>query len=69
MAVIKLVPNANETADDVIARAREAGLKQIVVIGWDANDTCFFDSNIPDGPPVLWLLEIARAALMEEAHG
>ena len=45
MSVIKLVPNANETADDVIARAREAGLKQIVVIGWDANDTCFFDSG------------------------
>lgn len=67
MTVLRLIPNTGETAADVLKRAGEAGLKQVVVIGWDKDDMCYLDSTFEDGPPLLWLLEIARSSLMDAA--
>ena len=37
--------------------------------GWNGGERSFGElHNIPDGPPVLWLLEVARAALMDTAR-
>lgn len=66
--IVRLVPLHPARVDDVLAAAKAANLSQVVVIGWDEHDRCFFDSTYEDGPPVLWLLKVAERALLDEAY-
>ena len=48
----------------IIARAAEAGLTSVVVLGFDADGDEFFASSDADGGAVLWHLERARHKLL-----
>lgn len=49
----------------VLDFAGEAGLKAVLVIGYDANGEEYFGSSYASGPEALWLIERARHRLMQ----
>jgi hypothetical protein len=48
----------------VIANMRDAGLSDVVVLGYDKVGAFWADINFSDGPNALWLLELARAKVL-----
>lgn len=50
-------------ADRIIEGAKD--LKDVVIVGWDADGEFYFASNLADGGDVLWLLEKAKKDLLE----
>jgi len=50
----------------VLTGALERELEDVVVIGWSADGDMYFATSIPDGPNVMWLLELARNNLIKE---
>jgi hypothetical protein len=40
----------------VLARAAEAGLTDVVILGYDKDGKEYFVSSMPDGGDVLWLV-------------
>jgi hypothetical protein len=54
-------------AERVIEALKDAGLKDLAVVGWDEAGDFYFASNLADGGDVLWLLELAKRKLMEAA--
>ena len=57
------------SVDRVLARAGEAKLKTVLVIGIDEDGDEYFCSSAADGGTVLWLMERARYKLMKIADG
>lgn len=60
----------NETTLDVppervLSSAAEAKLNEVIVIGTADSGEFYFASSSGDGPVLLWLLERAKAALMD----
>lgn len=53
----------------VIEHASEAGLTNVVIIGYDADGDEYFRSSDADGGDVLWLLERARLKLLSVPDG
>lgn len=57
--------------DRVLEKAREAGLKGVVVLGWydDENGTEheYMASSMASGPEVTWLMDRCKYRLMQEA--
>lgn len=49
----------------ILAKASDAELKTVVVIGWDKDGEPYFASSVADGPEVLWLLELTKRRLFE----
>lgn len=50
--------------DQIIGAAQEAGLRCVVVLGYDADGAEYFASSIADGADVLWLLERLKQQLL-----
>lgn len=42
-------------------------LKEVLVIGTDAQGALYFSGSMASGPDALWLLEVARRTLMDMA--
>ena len=53
-------------ADRVLKEARKAALSEAVVIGWDEEGNLYFAGSVASGPSVLWLLEVAKKALLRD---
>jgi|GEM_PF-2705635 len=51
-------------ADQILGAAQEAGLRCVVVLGYDADGAEYFASSIADGADVLWLLERLKQQLL-----
>lgn len=64
---LDLVTRLDIDADRVLQRAMEKGLKQVVVLGYDADGDEYFCSSIADGGTVLWLLERFKLQLLRIA--
>ena len=52
--------------DWVLDAARKAGLTEIVIIGYDAEEQEYFASSQPDAPSILWLLERCKTELLNQ---
>ena len=52
-------------AQRVIDAATKAGLKDVIIIGYDADGDEYFASSIADGGSVLWLLERMKLQLLK----
>lgn len=50
--------------EQVLEMAKEAGLTDVVVIGYDKDGDEYFASSKSDGGDVLWLLERAKYKLL-----
>lgn len=55
-------------ADTILDKAKNAGLKHVIVLGWDADSDFFMSTSYATGPEILWLLEGAKMALLEMAQ-
>ena len=53
--------------DRVIDSAMDAGLRCVVVLGYDSDGKEYFASSIADGADVLWLLERLKLRLLTES--
>jgi hypothetical protein len=53
--------------DIVIAAAQKRRLDGIIMIGLEEDGEFFFASSYADGGDVLWLMELAKKRLMEDA--
>lgn len=51
-------------AERILKKAMAEGLDTAVVIGWDKDGDFYLASSKPDGPDVLWLLEVAKKELL-----
>lgn len=51
--------------DRVLSSAKKERLDEVVVMGFDKDGGFYFSSSKADGGSVLWLLEIAKKALLE----
>jgi basic membrane lipoprotein Med (substrate-binding protein (PBP1-ABC) superfamily) len=51
----------------VIKKALKGKLTEVVVVGYNSDGHFYFASSEPDGPSVLWLLEMARLLLLRVA--
>lgn len=48
----------------VIAKALEAGMTEVVIIGYDKDGDEYFASSVSDGGDVLWHIERAKLRLL-----
>lgn len=55
-------------AERVLKRARKAGLKTVVVMGWKEDGKFYAISSAADGGTVLWLTELLKQKLFEAAE-
>lgn len=53
--------------DRVLQKALDAGLTEVVVIGYDADGQEYFASSQADGGDVLWHIERAKMKLLQAA--
>ncbi len=51
----------------ILQKAGEAGLMDVVVLGYDKNGDEYFASSVADGAEVLWLLERLKLQLLRLA--
>lgn len=49
----------------VLAGALEAGMQQVVIVGYDKDGDEFFASSLADGADALWHLERAKMKLLK----
>lgn len=49
----------------VLAKAAGKALQEVVVIGFGKDGDFYFASSKPDGPSVLWVMELAKKKLLE----
>lgn len=49
----------------VLKSAKKADLKDVMVIGYDADGDFYFASSVADGPECLWRLQVAIKKLLE----
>jgi hypothetical protein len=48
----------------VLDRAKKAGLKTVVIIGYDVDGDEYFASSVADGGEVVWLMERTKLKLL-----
>lgn len=53
--------------DQVLQKAIEANLTDVVICGYDANGDEYFASSLADGAEVLWILQRSSKSLLEMA--
>jgi hypothetical protein len=53
----------------VLASAAGAKLQDVVVIGRDEDGNLYLSSSSPDGPDVIWLIELAKRFIFATAEG
>jgi hypothetical protein len=49
----------------ILRKATEADLETVIVIGREKDGELYFASSVADGGDVLWLMEIAKKALLD----
>jgi len=54
---------------DIVRQAGEAQLKSMVVLGETQDGQFYFASSIMDAAEILWLMENARAFLLDPERG
>lgn len=54
--------------DDVLVGAREAGLKEVVVLGLEPDDALFMATSSGRLPDIMWLLKLAERLVLEQAY-
>jgi hypothetical protein len=54
-------------AERVLSAAFDAGLTDVVVLGYDGDGDEYFASSVADGGDVLWLLERGKTKLLRQA--
>lgn len=52
-------------AERILKRALDAGLTQVVIMGYDAEGDEFFASSVADGGAVLWMMERSKMKLLQ----
>ena len=62
-----LRPPMGTAAKRVLREAQDAGLKEAVVMGWDADGHFYHRSSVSNGPDVLWLLHLAQRDLFTDS--
>jgi len=67
--VVKLaaVPSLDTPATSILDEAKEHGLRDAVVIGFDSDGVFYFASSAADAGSVLYFLEMAKKQLLEAA--
>ncbi|NOQ73251.1 MAG: hypothetical protein GQ574_14685 [Crocinitomix sp.] len=55
----------NVPIDKVLDGAKEGMLEEVLVIGTGVEGLLYFASSAPNPPEILWLLEQAKQALLE----
>jgi len=53
----------------ILGRAQEAGLTEVVVVGFDRDGDFYFAGSKADGGAALWLLALAQKKLLEIGDG
>jgi hypothetical protein len=53
--------------ESIIQKASEAGLTDVVILGYDKDGEEWFASSVADGAEVLWLLERLKLQLLRIA--
>lgn len=61
---LDLITKLDIPVERILRRASEAGLTEVVVIGFDADGGEYFASSVSDGGGVLWHLERAKLKLL-----
>lgn len=64
---LKLFPGVtalDHRADVMLELAKNAKLEDVVILGYRDDGEIFFSSNKASGPEVLWLIEKAKAMLL-----
>lgn len=69
VVVLETVTTISLPVERVIAGATAANLTSVIVVGYDEAGEFYFASSAPDGPNVLWDLEMAKKKLLEVADG
>lgn len=64
---LPVVTSLDIDPDRVIAKAAKAGLKGVVIMGYDQEGDWYFASSYADGGDVLWHLARAQHKLMKIA--
>jgi len=49
----------------VMSQAAAAGVRELIIIGWDRDGNFWSETTLKDGGDALWLLEEAKRKLME----
>lgn len=60
------ITKLDEPCDRILEDATKANLDEVVVIGYAAGDF-YFASSVADGGTVVWMLELAKKRLLEQA--
>lgn len=59
-----LITRLDIPPERVLQRAQEAGLTDVVILGYDKDGAEYFASSASDGGTVLWLLERLKMQLL-----
>lgn len=62
---LQCVTRLNLPPERILAKATDAGLTEVVIVGLGPDGKFWFASSKADGGDVLWLLEIAKKRLLE----
>ena len=62
------ITTLNIPVDRILDEAKEHIPQHAIIIGWDNDGHLYLASSVADGPECLWLLELAKTALMEIAE-
>ena len=52
------------SADMLLREAIKADLPEVIILGWDRDDTLYMVSNLTTKPEMLWAMEKAKLALL-----
>jgi len=67
LKVVRIPVGNLRSVNRVLAAARRKKLTDVLIIGYDENGELYTGVNQPDGPEVLWLLELAKAKLLHRS--
>ena len=65
---LPVVTRLDVPAERILTEALEEDLESAIVIGRTREGDIYFASSIASGPEALWLIEKAKAALLEEGE-
>ena len=65
VVILPVITRLDKPVSRVIEEAESASLVRMLVIGEDEAGNFYFDSSCPDGPDVLWDLEMAKKLLLD----
>ncbi len=67
VTILPVVTRLPSDPRQTLTAALAADLTTAIVIGWDRNGSLYFASSEPDGGSVLWLMEVSKKNLLEQA--